>query len=203
VSAGPSRYFARIIRAVVVSSLGFGGGIGLLIFIAIVVNTGKRAGALELALKAAVVLGIGFSVFFVLLLLLSDLTWRLYAAKGLHEEIWELDQTRKIELDGPLRQVRALGRHALLAVPNVKAVTDQDNELEILASIGQSWKSPGEKMQLLITPTDQENHWLVRCNSSCLAANVAFDYGKNFENVEAWQRAIQKLKADPEAVKNA
>jgi hypothetical protein len=202
VSKGASQYFARIVRAVVVSSLGFGGGIGLLIFIAIIVNTGKRADALQIASQAAVVLGIGFGVFYAVLLLLSDLNWRLNAAKTLHEEVWELAQTRKIELEGSLQQVRALGRQALLAVPSVKAVTDQENEREIHASTGHSWKSAGENMQLIIEPTEKENRWLVRCTSCCLSDKVAFDYGKNFENVESWQQALDKLRTNPTAVKN-
>src|SRR5207302_1509629 len=106
VVAPRSRYFARIMRAIIVSSLGFGGGVGLLVFIAILVNTGKQA-ALSVALQTGVVLGIGFGVFYAMMLFLSDLTWRLYAAKGIHEEIWELEQTRELEIDGTLKDARS------------------------------------------------------------------------------------------------
>lgn len=187
-----ARYFARIIRAVIVSSLGFGGGIGLLTFIAILVTTGKQ-GALHLALQAAIILGLGFGVFCAMLLLLSDLTSRLFAAHGFSNEIWELEQQREVELEGTIKDARVLSRNALLAVPNVKAVADDDsNEFTIRASVGPSWKSPGENMRIQIEQAD-ENKWKIRCISACLSPNIAFDYGKNFENVEAWLRSIRGL----------
>lgn len=187
------RYFARIIRAVIVSSLGFGGGIGLLTFIAILVLTGKQT-ALAIAVQVGVVLGIGFGVFYALLLLLSDLTWRLYAAGGLHrDEIWELEQTRVVELPGSLKEVRALSRKALLAVPNIKAVADEEDAYQIRGSVGPSWKSPGENLRIDISPGADDTTWNVRCTSSCLASHIAFDYGKNFENVEAWLRSLKTL----------
>jgi hypothetical protein len=35
--------------------------------------------------------------------------------------------------------------------------------------------------------------WHIRCKSNCLAPQIAFDYGKNYENVETWVREINKL----------
>lgn len=184
-----ARYFARIIRAVIVSSLGFGGGIGLLTFIAILVTTGKQ-GALHIAFQAAIILGLGFGVFCALLLLLSDLTSRLFAAQGFRTEIWELEQERQIEVEGTIKDARILGRNALLAVPNVKAVADEDDEFSIRASVGATWKSPGERMRVIIEPAS-ENTWRVKCISTCLSPNIAFDYGKNYENVEHWMRSMR------------
>ncbi len=183
-----ARYFARIIRAVIVSSLGFGGGIGLLTFIAILVTTGKQE-AVPIALQAGIIIGLGFGIFSAALLLLSDLTSRLFAAQGFKTEIWELEQEREVEVQGTIKHARILSRNALLTVPNVKAVADEDNEFGIRASVGASWKSPGENMRVHIEPAS-ENVWRVKCISTCLATNVAFDYGKNFENVESWVRSM-------------
>jgi hypothetical protein len=199
VKSNASRYFARIIRAIVVTCLGFGGGIGLLTFITILVMTGHHKPLA--ALQAGLVLGIGFGVFWAVLLLLLDLTGRLFAAKGMHDEVWELEQAREIDVTGSLRDARAVGRGALLAVPNLKAVQEGEDEHEIDASVGQSWKSPGEKMTVIIREGEGENQWKVRCTSACLATNVAFDYGKNFENVETWLRTAMRLVSESQTAK--
>lgn len=188
-----SRYFARVVRALIVSSLGFGGGIGLLTFIAILVNTGSQD-ALAIALRAGIVIGIGFGIVCAAVLLLSDLSSRLAIADGAYSEIWELEQKRVIEVVGTVRDARTFARQALLAIPNVKAVSDEDDELRIRASIGPTWKSPGEQLQVIITPSG-EGSWSVECVSSCLSSNIAFDYGKNFENVESWSKTMRSLMA--------
>jgi hypothetical protein len=195
-----SRYFARIIRAVIVSSLGFGGGIGLLTFITILVFKGQQPSAISVALQAGMVLGVGFGFCLALLLLLSDLSGRLYAAKGHHDEIWELEQTREVEIEGPLREVRSRSRIALQRVPAIKSVIDDEDQYHIRGMVGQSWKSPGENMVVSIEAGESENIWRVRCTSSCLNSNIAFDYGKNFENVEAWLRSIQNQEMDSSAI---
>jgi hypothetical protein len=189
-----ARYFARIVRALLVSSLGFGGGIGLLVFIAILVNTGKQD-ALAIALRSGFVFGIGFGVFSAMVLLLSDLTYRLFVVQGRKSvEIWELEQEREVVVSGSIKDARAWSRQALLAVPNVKAVADEDNEFAIRASIGASWRSPGEKMQIIIAPMNGEpDRWVVKCISACLQNNIAFDYGKNFENVESWLNKMNTM----------
>lgn len=192
-----ARYFARIVRALVVSGLGFGGGIGLLVFIAIIVNTGKQ-NALFIALQTGMVCGIAFGVFSAAVLLLSDLTYRLFVSQGRPSvEIWELEQEREVILQGSLRDARSFSRNALLAVPNIKAVADEDNEFSIRASVGASWRSPGEKMQIVISPVEDspEEKWRIKCVSGCLQDNIAFDYGKNFENVECWLKKIDNLVA--------
>jgi len=196
-----SRYFARIIRAVIVSSLGFGGGIGLMTIITILVFKGQQPSAISLALTFGAVLGIGFGFCLALLLLLSDLSSRLYAAKGHpHDEIWELEQTRTVEIEAPLREVRSRSRIALQRVPSIKTVIDEEDQYHIRGMVGQSWKSPGENMIVSIEKGPTENIWRVRCTSSCLNSNIAFDYGKNFENVEAWLRSIQSQEMDSSAI---
>ena len=189
-----SRYFARVVRALIVSSLGFGGGIGLLTFIAIIVNTGRQD-ALSIALQAGVVIGIGFGIVCAAVLLLSDLSSRLAVADGAYSEIWELEQKRIIQVKGTVRDARTLARNALQAVPNVKAVADEDDEMRIRASVGPTWKSPGEQLHVVITQ-DSEDLWSVACTSSCLSSNIAFDYGKNFENVESWAKSMRALMAE-------
>lgn len=188
-----AQYFARIVRAVIVSVLGFGGGIGLLTFIAILVLSGQQK-ALEIGWHAALVIGFGFGTVLAVVFLLTDLTARLSVARGGHEEIWDLEQTREFDFDGTGRELRHFCREALLAVPNVKTVID-DNEFMMTASIGASWKSPGEKMQIAICPLP-EDKWHVKCVSCCLASHVAFDYAKNFENIETWLRTFQKLREE-------
>jgi hypothetical protein len=190
-----ARYFARIVRALIVSSLGFGGGVFLFVFIAILVNTGKQD-AVPIALRSGIIFGLGFAVLSALVLLLSDLTYRLFVAKG-HKsvEIWDLEQEREVIINGSIREARSWSRQALLAVPNVKAVADDDSEYALRASVGASWRSPGEKMQIVISPIEEgsEQRWLVKCVSACLQSNIAFDYGKNFENVESWLRKMNTL----------
>jgi hypothetical protein len=197
-----ARYFARIVRALIVSSLGFGGGVGLLVFIAILVNTGKQD-ALPIAIRSGIVFGIGFGVFSAMVLLLSDLTYRLFVIQGKKSvEVWELEQEREVVVTGTIRDARTWSRQALLAVPNVKAVADEDTEFAIRASVGASWRSPGEKMQISISPVEgsDNDRWLIKCVSACLQDNIAFDYGKNFENVESWLQKMNTLYSSAQAL---
>lgn len=192
-----ARYFARIVRALVVSSLGFGGGVALLVFIAILVLTGKQS-AVPIALQTGIVCGISFGLFLAAVMLLSDLTYRLFIAQGKNRvEIWELEQAREVIIKGSIKDARAYGRQALLSVPNLKVVADEDNEYSIRASTGATWRSAGERMQIQISPVEGSNQqrWVVKCVSSCLQDNIAFDYGKNFENVESWLKKINSLVA--------
>ncbi len=190
------RYFSRILRALIVSSLGFGGGIGLLVFIGLLASTGKQGGLL-IAVPFGIVCGIGFGVFLAAIMLLSDLSYRLAMAKGRNSaEIWDLEQTREVVLHGTIREARSLSRNALLCVPNVKAVADDETEqYSIKASVGASWRSPGERMHISISPLEgsPDGEWLVKCVSNCLQKNVAFDYGKNFENVESWLKKMNAV----------
>lgn len=192
-----ARYLARIIRAVVVSIFGVGGGIGMLAFIALVVLRSDQITAIEMAIQSAIVIGLAFGCFMALVFLLTDLTMRLTVAHGRYEEIWELEQTRTIELKGSLRDVRRLCREALLAVPNLKSVAEESDQPGLTASTGNSWRSAGEQVEVSFEPVE-ENRWIIKCESHCTQKNIAYDYAKNYENVESWLRRLAKLREDQE-----
>lgn len=185
-----AKYFARIVRALIVSVLGFGGGVGLFTFIVILVSTGHQA-AITIGVRAALVVGLCFGVILALVLLLTDLTARLFLSQGRYKQIWELEQTRELDFSGNSKDLKSHCRQALLAVPNVRVVTE-DGELSMTATIGTSWRSAGENMTVRLTPTAEDRFHLT-CTSRPLASNIAFDYAKNFENVESWHKEILAL----------
>jgi len=180
-------YIKRLLRAGLVSALGFGGGVGLLIFIFALMLGGAHA--INYAVKAAVFFGLLFSVMLVVVMIMLDLTVRLYIARGFTEGVWELEQTRVVEVDGTIKQIAAACRQALLSVPNVTNVTDDMENLLARAQTGASWRSPGEDLEVEINPVN-ESRWQVRCVSKPRSNKVLFDYGKNFENVEIWRRQL-------------
>jgi len=178
-------YIKRLLRALLVSGLGFGGGVGLLAFIFALVLGG--APDVRYALKIAVFFGLLFSILFVLVMMLLDLTVKLYLARGFTEGVWELEQTRELQLEGKIKHVTSACRQALLSVPNVTNVIDDLEHLRVRAQTGASWRSPGEEIEVEINPLN-ESHWRLRCVSKPRSPKVIFDYGKNFENVEIWRR---------------
>lgn len=182
-----ARYLARIIRAIVVGVLGFGGGVGLLVVILFLVIKSDQ-NAFEYGVKWGLEIGLVFGILMVGVLLPLDLTMHLSRAKGsAYKEIWELEQVREVEFQGKLKEVMAACRKALLAVPQVNAVSDDSENLLARASTGVSWRSPGEEMEVEINPIS-EDKWHVKCVSRSRSKNVVFDYGKNFENVETWHK---------------
>jgi hypothetical protein len=186
-----ARYIARTIRALVVNTLGFGGGCGLLVFIfALMIKHDPRA--FQFGLQAGLVIGIVSSFFLVAICALMDLTTHLFLAKGLYKEIWDLEQTRSILAEGSIKEVMQATRQALLTVPNVKNVSDDVDNLITRASTGPSWRSPGEEMEVEINPM-KDNVWKLTCSSRPRSKSTVFDYGKNYENVEAWQRKLNTL----------
>jgi hypothetical protein len=187
-----ARYLARIIRAVIVSVLGLGGGIGLLTFIALVVLKSDQVTAVDVSIKTALVIGLCFGCFMAAVLLLTDLTMRLAAAQGNYEEIWDLEQTRVVELDGTLKEIRQLCRESLLVMPNLKSVAEENFQSGMLASTGNSWRSPGEQVAITFEQL-AENKWKVKCVSRCTQKDIAYDYAKNYENVESWLKRLTKL----------
>lgn len=187
-----TRYLARILRAVIVSVLGVGGGVGLLMFISMIVLRSDQMTAIDVALKSALVIGLGFGCFMALVFLFTDLTMRLFVAHGRYEEIWELEQTRIVEIDGNLKEIRRLCREALLAVPNLKSVAEESEQPGLLASTGSSWRSPGEQVEISFEALS-DSRWKIRCQSKCKHANVAYDYAKNYENVESWMKRLSVL----------
>jgi hypothetical protein len=145
--------------------------------------------AFSVGLHAALAIGIVFAVLLVVVMGLLDLSVKLYIARGFKDDIWELEQTRELELEGSFKKISSACRQALLLVPNVTNVSD-DNENHLARALtGASWRSPGEEIEVEINPVD-ETKWRLRCISRPKSSSVVFDYGKNFENVEIWRKQI-------------
>jgi hypothetical protein len=179
------KYFTRVLRALLVTCLGAGGGVGLMVFIYMVLQHSQRS--FQIALQLGLCIGIFCALLLGVVFLLIDLTARLFVAKGVHKEIWQLEQVREITAEGTAKEVVAACRQALLAVPYIKSVSDDMEHMITRATVGQSWRSAGEEMEVEINPKE-EKKWQLRCSSKPRSSNMVFDYGKNFENVEAWQR---------------
>lgn len=187
-----SRYFGRVMRALIVSCLGFGGGIGLLVMIVFLVFKGD-AHAFQYGINAGLAIGSVFAVLLLGVLLPMDLTAHMFAGKNYHAEIWELEQRRDIELKGSLPEVITRCRLALLSVPYVMAVSDDVAKSTITAKIGSSWRSSGEAMRVKIEPkTGSDKSWCVTCTSRSESDTVLFDYAKNCDNVESWLNNLEK-----------
>jgi len=180
------RYSARIVRAVLVCTLGVGGGAGMMIFIGFLIFTGSPH-AFEIGWKAGLIIGLLFSAMIVAVMLPMDLTAHLFLSKGNYNEIWELEQTRELVAEGTNREIVAACRQALLVVPYVSNVSDDTEHLITRAATGKSWRSAGEDIEVEINPVSATS-WSLKCTSRSKGKNVLFDYGKNFENVETWQR---------------
>src|SRR5262249_9069176 len=114
-----SKYFARIVRALIVSTLGFGGGVGLLVLIFMLAVRHDRLLAAQFGWKAGLIIGLLFGFILVGVLLPLDLTAHLFLAKGLYKEIWELEQVRDVIVEGSLKEIMHATRQALLMVPNI------------------------------------------------------------------------------------
>jgi len=175
-----------------VSCVGFGGGIGLLVLIFTLVTKGDQH-AFRYGINAGLLLGGIFAALLVCVLLPLDLTARLSMSKeGKYKELWELDQHRDILFVGTLKDALVICRQAILTVPYLKSVTEDPENLMIRASVGPSWKSSGERMEVEINPV-AEGKWHLCCSSFSRSSNIVFDYGKNYDNVEAWLYEISKL----------
>ena len=124
------RYFARIVRALIISCIGFGGGTGLMVFIAALVLKGDQH-AFQFGLNAGLLIGGIFAVLLVGVLLPLDITAHLFHAKGRYNELWELEQSREMIFEGPLRDAVSSCREALLAVPYIKAVSEDLDLMKI------------------------------------------------------------------------
>lgn len=175
-------------RAIIVSLLGFGGGVGLLVFIVTLVIKGDQH-AFQYGLNAGLLIGGIFSILLVGVLLPLDLTAHLFLSQGKYKELWELEQTREVAFEGTLKDVLAVCRQALLTVSHIGAIAEDTENLVVTASVGASWRSGGEIMQVEINPISPDK-WQLCCTSRSKSEPVLFDYGKNFENVEAWLKAM-------------
>ncbi len=181
-------YTARVFRALLISTAGFGGGCMLLIFIIVLALKGNFH-ALEYALKAGLIAGGIFAAFQAIILLPLDIASRLFLAKEPSEGLWELTQQRQLEFSGSLKSAMAISRRALLELPYTKSVSEDIDNLVLSASIGPSWKSSGEEVKVKIEKV-AENKWRIYCISTPASKNTVFDYGKNFENVEFWMKIV-------------
>ncbi len=191
-SSSMARYLSRVARALIVSLLGFGGGVGLLVFIVTLVIGGDRQ-AFQHGLVAGVIIGATFAVLLVSIQILTDATFHLFLTQGRsYEQIWELAQTRELEFPGTFKEALHACRQSLLAVPNVSTVTEDTERLIVKASVGSSWRSPGELVEVELEPVAEES-WKIKCFSRPLSNAVVFDYGKNFENVESWFKQMTKF----------
>lgn len=124
-----------------------------------------------------------------------DLSAHLFLRKGLYREVWELEQTREVELDGTNKEVVSACRQALLVVPYITNVSDDTEHLITRAATGTSWRSAGEELEVEINPISA-TRWLLKCTSKSKGKNVLFDYGKNYENVETWRKHLLKQMAE-------
>src|ERR1700677_1449851 len=117
------RYLLRVLKAMLVSSLGIGGGVGLLVLIFVLTNK-NEPNAFHYGLVAGLVFGLIFAVFMVAVLLPLDLSAYIFLPKGRYKQIWELEQTREFQIDGTAKEMLHASRQALLVVPYVTAVSD-------------------------------------------------------------------------------
>ena len=182
------RYLTRLVQVALISTLGLGGGVALLIFTYFVVIRGQQDAGWA-AVTAGLVIGLAFSTVMVIIMVALDLTARTFIAKGSTNSLWDVEQKRELVVDGSAKQIVAACRQALLAVPNVTSVSDDPESMSARASTGASWRSPGEEMEVGISQIDGSK-WQVKCISRSKSPKALFDYGKNFENVETWQRRI-------------
>lgn len=171
-----------------ITTLGIGGGCGLLVFISMII-IGNQSIAFDFGWKSGLIIGLLFTAIIMGVMLPLDLTSHLFLSKGTYSAIWELEQVREIEVEGSIKEIIAACRQALLVVPQVTNVSDDVENLVTRAATGASWKSPGEEIDVEINPVS-ENKWCLKCTSRSKSKNLMFDYGKNFENVEAWRKRL-------------
>jgi hypothetical protein len=173
-----------------VSTLGFGGGVGLLVFIFVMTTKGNEH-ALSYGLAAGAVFGTIFTVFMLCVMMPLDLLSRLFLARGSKDStnsaIFEIDQVRELPIKGTSKHVHFICRQALLAIPGIRDVHDDMVSGLMTASTGASWRSAGEKIEVHVLKRDS-GQFVLRCTSKPAQKNVLFDYGKNFDNVETWKK---------------
>ncbi len=191
-----SNYLLRLLKIALISTLGFGGGIGLLVFIIVMTSKGNSAHAGEYALIAGGVIGIIFTVLFFCVFMPLDLLFRLSIAKSSKNKdnagLLDHEQSRKLVLNGTSKHVHFICRQALLAIPGIKDVQDDMSKDQMTASTSASWRSAGEQIEVKIYRGDS-NQFHLNCVSRPAMKNVIFDYGKNFENVEIWKSKTEEF----------
>lgn len=185
-----ARYFLKMLKAMVVCSLGLGGGVALFALIVFIIAK-NDSNAIDHALKMGLGIGQVFAIFALGVFIPLDISVKMFKSKGVHKDIWEIEQVRDAKMHGSARDVLAACREALLEIPDIKAVREDSENLVVHASAGPSWRSFGEEIEVEINPLAQEK-WNVSCHSKPRSKNIVFDWGKNFENVETWKCKLQK-----------
>ncbi len=185
-----ARYLLQMLKAMIVCSVGLGGGVALFMVI-VFITTKQDPNALEHALRMGLGIGGTFAVFALGVFIPLDISVKMYKSKGVHKDIWETEQVRDAHMHGTAKDVLAACREALLAIPDIKAVREDSENLVVHASAGPSWRSFGEEIEVEINPLSDEQ-WNVSCHSKPKSKNIVFDWGKNFENVETWKGKLQK-----------
>jgi hypothetical protein len=184
-----------------ISSVGFGGGVGLLVLIFVLTNK-NEPNAFQYGVTAGLVFGLIWAFFMLAVLLPLDLSAHVFLAKGRYKQIWELEQTREFEVDGTAKQMLHAVRQALLVVPYVTAVSDDVEHMITRAVTGTSWRSPGgEELEVEINPVSA-TRWKIKATSKPKGKGVFFDYCKNFENLETWMNQFMAVAQADGANKN-
>ena len=186
-----TKYLLQILKAILVSSLGVGGGVGLLLMIFVLTNR-SDPNAFKYGMTAGLAIGIIFALFLVAVLIPLDLSAYVFKAKGGYKQIWDLEQVREFEIKGTAKQALHYARQALLLVPYVVEVSDDVEHMITRAKTGASWRSGGEVMEVEINPLSA-NDWTIKITSKPYNKKAVFDYGKNFENVETFSAQVKKM----------
>lgn len=189
------KYLFRLCTIALVSTLGVGGGVGLLVFIVVLAGKGDQH-AWQYGLITGAITGlISTAVFFGIMMPL-DLLFRWSVARNRktngRQAILENEQMRELILFGSTQKIHFACRQALLSIPGIKNVHDDAAQAKISATTGASWRCPGEIIEVEIMKEDAEKY-LLRCLSRPAINKVVFDYGKNFENVEMWKERTQEF----------
>ena len=140
-----TKYLLQILKAILVSSFGVGGGVGLLLMIFVLTNR-SDPNAFKYGMTAGLAIGIIFALFLVAVLIPLDLSAYVFKAKGGYKQIWDLEQVREFEIKGTAKQALHYARQALLLVPYVVEVSDDVEHMITRAKTGASWRSGGEVM---------------------------------------------------------
>lgn len=189
------KYLLRLFIVVLISTLGVGGGIGLLIFVIVLAGKGDQHAA-QYGMMGGTIAGLIFTALFFCVMLPIDLLFRWSIARSSKsnkiENILAIEQMRELTLHASAKKIHFACRQALLSIPGVKNVYDDTAHSKISASTGTSWRCPGEVIEVEIHKQDAEK-FLLRCSSRPAINKVIFDYGKNFENVELWKKRTQEF----------
>src|SRR5579872_2458362 len=110
------RYFLRLLMGVLVSTLGVGGGAGLLVFLVFLVGKGDQH-APQYGLNVGVIAGFASAALFLCIMMPLDLLFRWSAARGSKNNetgsILENEQMRELILHGSVQKVHFACRQAL------------------------------------------------------------------------------------------